>query len=89
MARPELTDWIYRQLKAGKDLHSVKREIEANGGLDDYSYERDRSIDEAIGRLKTEDKNFAYWLNIQLYQDIYVAAGITILVAVAAFTYVQ
>ena len=83
--RPDLSDWIYRQLKKGRNLYDLKKEMEAKGGLDDYSYERDRSIQDAVEKLCKEDKAFAFWWHVREHQDIYLAAGIIVLLTIIVF----
>ncbi len=85
MVRPDLEEWFYRNLKAGKDLFELKRDLEAKAGWDDYSYERDQAINAAVNRLKKEDPTFAFWWSVKEYQDIYVVAGIVLLLAAIAY----
>ncbi|MFA6049473.1 MAG: hypothetical protein WC792_06020 [Candidatus Micrarchaeia archaeon] len=85
MVRPDLEDWFYRNLKAGKDLHALKVELEAKGGWDDYCYERDQALNAAINRLKKEDPSFAFWWSVKEYQDVYLVAAIVLFLAALAY----
>lgn len=84
MARADLNEWAYRQLKKGRDVFEVKKEIESKGGLDDYSYERDQAINYAIDHMKKDDPNFAYWHDLQKYQDIYLVAALVLAITIYA-----